>query len=699
MTRTTKKAAAKLNTAIAGAVKRFAPPESLTVDEWADKHRRLSPESSAEAGPWRTKRTPYLEEPMRAFTDPKVHKIVMVAASQVGKSELELNIIGYIIDQDPGSILYVHPTIDDARKFSRLRVAPMIRDSKPLKAKVHDVKAKDSGNTILQKSFPGGMLTLTGSNSASALASTPARYIIGDERDRWATSAGTEGDPWALAEARQATFYNAKAVEVSTPTIKGNSNIETSFYQGTQERWCHRCPECGEYSEIVFDNIHFDPEAKRIRGKKSWSLKSGVSWSCPACGCLIPEDVMRKQPAKWIADNPDAYKKGVRSFWLNAFSSPWTPWEKIVLKFLDAKDDPQRLKVVYNTLLGQLWEDRGDLEDEDTMLARREDYGTRPDGTPVELPDGVLVLTCGVDTQDNRLEYEVVGHGKYGETWGIVKGYIMGRPDTPEVWQRLDDVVDHVYKFKNGRGLKISITCVDSGGHFTQEVYEACRARVGKRVFAIKGKGGDGIPFVSPPSKVPIRDNKRITCWLYTIGVDAGKATIMANLKVQEPGPKYCHFNRHPDAGYDLNFFNGLLSEKLVLTHTRRGDRWAWEKLPGHNRNEALDCRDYANAGLKIINPDMDAIERRLQGLEEKPKAPQQRRQRLSGLRLRRHHDRRGDREARGAGGLQAEVHRRDGRRSEHRRRALRDLRADPRDQRLQRRTSGRDPRLPHRSA
>ena len=186
MTRTTKKAAAKLNTAIAGAVKRFAPPESLTVDEWADKHRRLSPESSAEAGPWRTKRTPYLEEPMRAFTDPKVHKIVMVAASQVGKSELELNIIGYIIDQDPGSILYVHPTIDDARKFSRLRVAPMIRDSKPLKAKVHDVKAKDSGNTILQKSFPGGMLTLTGSNSASALASTPARYIIGDERDRWA---------------------------------------------------------------------------------------------------------------------------------------------------------------------------------------------------------------------------------------------------------------------------------------------------------------------------------------------------------------------------------------------------------------------------------------------------------------------------------------------------------------------------------
>ena len=170
---------------------------------------------------------------------------------------------------------------------------------------------------------------------------------------------------------------------------------------------------------------------------------------------------------------------------------------KIALKFLQAKDDPQKLKVVYNTLLGELWEDRGDIADEDTMLARREDYGTNADGSPVEVPEGVLVLTCGVDTQDNRLEYEVVGHGFYGETWGIKKGYIMGKPDTDEVWQQLDDVIDHVYRFNDGKGLRISITCVDSGGHYTQEVYTRCRERKNKRVFAIKGKGGDGIPFVT----------------------------------------------------------------------------------------------------------------------------------------------------------------------------------------------------------
>ena len=414
----------RLNAVVARACKSFTPPEVMTVAEWADRKRRLSPETSAEPGPWRTSRTPYLREPMEAFTDPKVHKIVMVAASQVGKSEFELNAIGYIIDQDPGTILYIHPSLDEARKFSRQRLQPMIRDSKALKSKVADVKAKDASNTVLQKTFPGGSITLIGSNTPRALASTPARYIIGDEHDRWAKSAGSEGDPWELAERRQTTFYNRKAIDISTPTTKGASSIEISFYKGTQERWCHLCPECGQYSEIDFDNIKFTHEMTKIAGRKVYTLTGPVHWVCPQCGCLIPEETMRQQPAKWIAANPAAYESGVRSFWLNAFSSPWTPWSKIVLAFLEAKDDSLRLKVVWNTLLGKLWEERGELADEDTMLARREDYGRNTDGSPVELPDGVLVLTMGVDTQDNRLEYEVVGYGQYGESWGIRRGFI-----------------------------------------------------------------------------------------------------------------------------------------------------------------------------------------------------------------------------------------------------------------------------------
>lgn len=610
----------------------YRPPADLTVSEWAAECRVLSRENSAEAGPWRNERTPYLVDIMDAFNDPKVEKISVVASSQVGKSECELNIIGYIIDQDPGSILYVQPTIDDAKKFSRLRIAPMIRDSRALSRKVADVKSRDSGNTMLQKSFAGGMLTIVGSNSASGLASTPAKFVIGDELDRWALSAGTEGDPWKLAEARTTTFYNSKMVAVSTPTIKGASKIEQLYSEGTQERWCVQCPDCGEWHDIVFDDVKFSFDTVKKGRKKDYVVKS-IEWCCPSCGCLHSEEAVRKMPAKWIAKYPDAYERGHRSFWLNAFSSPWQPWEKVIYSFLMARNDPQQLKVVYNTMLGELWEDRGDMVDEDTMLGRREDYGRREDGTPVELPEGVLVLTCGVDTQGNRLEYEVLGHGHYGETWGIKKGIIMGDPHYPEVWERLDGVIDHVYRFKDAeKGLKISLTFVDSGGNKTQDVYRECGKRLNKRVFAVKGQGGDGIPYTKPPTKTNIIvDGKAVgKVWLYVIGVDAGKADIMDNVKVQEPGAKYCHFPKGEQFGYDANYFSGLLSEKLVMKTDRGRTRWAWEKIPGHERNEALDVRNYALAAFRVMDPDLDAIERRLKDSRQAAKeAPKPKRQKV----------------------------------------------------------------------
>lgn len=603
----------RLNNAIRPILRQLRPPENLTVSEWADKYRVLT-SSSAEPGAWRTNRTPYLKEIMDCFTDPHIRRIVMVASSQVGKSEMELNVLGYIMDQDPGTAILVQPTLEDARKFSRLRIGPMIQSTPVLHRKVRSMN-EGKTKTILQKSFPGGMLTITGSNSASALASTPARYLIGDERDRWAVSAGDEGDPWKLGTARQITFYNAKSIEVSTPTVKGHSNIESAFYEGTQERYMRQCPECGAWHDIVFDNIKFQYETKQVAGNPVYSVTS-VGWACPSCGCLCDERTMKRQPAKWVAENPDALASGVRSFWLNAFSSPWASmtWNRIVMEFLMAKDNPMKLQVVYNTILGQLWEDRGDLVTDDTLLARREDYGA-------ELPDGVLVLTCGVDTQDDRLEYEVLGHGRRGETWGIHKGIILGRPDTEEVWERLDGVIEHDYAFENGKTLHVSCTFVDSGGHFTRNVYEQTWKRSTKRVFAIKGSNQDSAPYTKPPTQVAIdpRDpQKRTKCYLYTIGVSAGKAAIMANLKVQKPGRNYCHFPK--GEGYDETYFSGLLSEHLTMHAAKGGStKWRWEKLPGHERNEPLDIRNYALAAFETLNPDLDAAERALQGAEAVP--------------------------------------------------------------------------------
>jgi len=601
----------RLNSLISKAVAALKPPENMTVSEWADKHRKLSPESSAEPGRWRTYRTPYLKEPMDAFTDPKVKRIVLVSSSQVGKSELENNIVGYIIDEDPGSILFIHPQVTDAREYSTLRIAPMIRDCKTLKEKVVTPKSRDSGNTIMQKKYPGGILTLCGSTEAHALASKPIRYIIGDERDRWAPSAGKEGDPWKLACARQITFYNSKAVEVSTPTIKNASAIESSFAEGTMERWCTRCPHCEEYNNINFEYIRYNHEEKIIASKKIYTVTSAW-YICPSCGSILTEQEMKKQPSKWIAENPDAYKKGTRSFWLNAFVSPWSSWESIISEYLEALGDTRKLQVVYNTRFGELWEDRGDLEDEDSLLKRREDYGEREDGTPIELPEGVLVLTCGVDTQDDRLEYEVVGHGHFKETWGIKKGIIMGRPDDNETWETLDDVLDHVYKFKCGTGLKISMTFVDEGGHFTQDVRQQCNMRLSKKVFEIKGLSKADAPYIAPPKKQKILDKRKRhigTCWQYQLGVSSGKQMIMDNLKVQQAGAKYCHFPKREDYGHD--YFKGLLSERLTHDYKKKNP-WSWEKIPGHERNEALDCRNYAMAAFKALPADLDAIEKRL---------------------------------------------------------------------------------------
>ncbi|MDR1158346.1 MAG: phage terminase large subunit family protein [Oscillospiraceae bacterium] len=614
----------RLNISLAKVLAGMKPPDDLTVTKWAEKNRRLSAESAAEVGLWRTERTPYLREPMDAFTDSKVRRIVMVAASQVGKSEFLNNTIGYIIDQDPGSVLFVHPTTIDAREYSKLRIAPMFRDCPVLKKKVSDPKRRDSGNTILQKSYPGGILTLCGSTEAHALASKPIRYILGDERDRWATSAGNEGDPWDLARARQTTFYNSKALEVSTPTIKNASAIEASYAEGTMERWKTQCPHCGGYYEITFEDIRYEYAEKVVAGRKTYRVTK-VWYVCHGCGCISDEATVKRQPAHWEADNPDAYAQGVRSFWLNAFVSAWASWESIILRYLSAIGSSRKLQVVFNTCFGLLWEDRGDLEDEDSLLSRREEY-------PAELPEGVLVLTCGVDTQDDRLEYEIVGHGHFGETWGVKKGIIMGRPDDAETWAALDDVIDHTYRFEGGAGLRISMTMIDDGGHFTQDVRLQCRARLGKKVFAVRGRGGDGIPYTRPPKKQKIVVGKKFvgTCWQYEIGVDAGKQIIMDNLRVQAPGVKYTHFPKRDD--YGPAFFKGLLSERLVYKPQQK-NRWKWEVIPGHERNEALDCRNYALAAFKALPVDLDAMDRRIKQakkerhnmVEDVPRPPAQR--------------------------------------------------------------------------
>lgn len=567
----------------------IAPPPELTVSQWADAERRLSSEASAEAGRWKTDRAPYQRGIMDAVNDPSIDTVVVMSSAQVGKTEFLLNMIGYHIDYDPSPIMLLQPTVEMAQAFSKDRLAPMVRDTPALTGKVRDSKSRSSGNTILHKSFAGGHITMSGANSSASLASRPIRLLLADEVDRYPISAGAEGDPFNLAKKRTTTFWNRKIVAVSTPTIKGASRIEALYEDSTQEHYCLPCPSCGSYQPLRWRNIVFE----------------SCSHACEDCGAEGTQDEWLKGRGVWIAEQEHSRARG---FHLNELVSPWRRWEQIIEDFRQAKKSPETLKTFVNTSLGETWEEEGETVDSTGLLARREEYAA-------QVPKDALVLTAAVDVQDDRLEVEVVGWAEGETSWNVDLRVIRGDPSQAQVWSDLDDVLNSTYEHELGHSLHIAATCIDSGGHHTQEVYDYCKTRQHKRIFAIKGVGGAGRPIVSAPSKKGTGKSKRKVD-LFTVGVDDAKGLIFARLRICEPSTAgYCHFPVERDEEY----FAQLTAEKLVTKFVKGFPRKEWVKTRA--RNEALDLRVYALAALRILNPVWQSLKKQFE--PEPPKEPE----------------------------------------------------------------------------
>lgn len=570
---------------LARCISLLKPPPELTLSQWADTYRVLSAESSAEPGKWHTDKAPYQREIMDAIGDPHIRRVVIMCAAQLGKTELLLNILAYFMAYSPAPILVMQPTLDMGQTFSKDRLAPMLRDTPALRGLV-DVKSRYSGNTILKKNFPGGHVTIVGANSATGLASRPIKVLLADEVDRYPGSAGTEGDPLSLAQKRQTTFWDKKTVMVSTPVIKGHSRIETEFNQSTKEEWNVPCPNCGHYQPLVWANLIFDPE----------NTSKAPTYKCERCGCLAGEYAWKAQgiKGKFVAENPESDTRG---FHLNTLASTFCGWKEIVQKFIVAKEqldqgNPEGMKVWVNTELGETWEERGESVEDVELFNRREIYDA-------EVPNDVLVLTAGVDVQDDRFEIEVVGWGVGKESWGIRYQKIYGDMLKEQVWADLDNFLLTGFTKKDGSVLHILSTCIDSGGHHTNEVYRFTKERYERRVWAIKGKGGAEVPYIRNPST-----NNRVKAPLFILGVDAGKALLYQRLKHETKGPNYCHFPLNEEAGYDAAYFKGLTSEKMVVRFKKGRSVIVWElKDSSYKRNEPLDLRNYATAALEIANP------------------------------------------------------------------------------------------------
>lgn len=558
------------------------PPPDMTLSQWADKKRVLSKKTSAEPGRWETRKAPYQREIMDAISDVANHKVVVMSAAQSGKTDgFILNPIGYYMDYDPSPIMVMQPNLQMGESFSKDRLSPMLQDTPALREKVSD-KTRNSGNTILHKEFPGGHITIVGANSPSGLRSRPIRILLADEIDGYPPTAGKDGDPLLLASKRLTTFWNKKEVFISTPTVKGASRIEIEFENSTQEIWNVPCPVCGEYQPLEWEQVHFDK-----------NNLDEIDYVCAKCGTVSNEIDWKEQfiKGKFFPRFPE---RNVRGFYLNSLASLFVEWREIVEKFLIANEEKKKgniemLKAWTNTEMAQTWEEEGSEIDNDSLYKRREKYNC-------EVPNGVIVLTAGIDTQDDRFEIEVVGWGEEHESWGIKYQIIYGNLNEQPVWDSLDTFLNQTFTRADGSKLKIIRACMDAGGHFFNKVLKFCKPRFARGIMPIRGRDGFDVPYIPRPSK-----NNREQTPLFTIGVDTGKALIYQALAVTEEGANYCHFPRESDRGYTEDYFKGLTAERMVLTYTKGKAHYVWKlKENWTKRNEPLDCRDYARAALEI---------------------------------------------------------------------------------------------------
>lgn len=564
--------------------KGLKPPPKLTVSEWADTYRQLSSESSAEAGSWSTSRAEYQRGMMDAVSDPRFETVVLMTGAQIGKTELINNVVGFHISQDPAPMLVVQPTLEMAQTWSKDRLAPAIRDTPALTEKIKNPRSRDSGNTTLHKVFAGGHVTACGANSPSSLASRPCRVILCDEVDRYPLTAGTEGDPVSLAKKRSTTFWNKKLILVSTPTDRGHSRIEAAYEESDKRRYYVKCGDCDEEQTLAWSNVRW-AEAQ----------PATAEYTCEHCGSCW-DDAARFRAiryGRWVATAEGDGKTA--GFHISGIYSPWQTLEDAVRDFLASKKDPMRLKTWVNTYLGETWEDQGEQIDEHDLLDRREDWGK-------DLPEDALLLTAGVDVQDDRLELEVVAWGRGEESWSVAYETLYGDPSTAELWLRLDTLLGQTFTHPLSGDMVIRSSCIDSGGHYTQQVYNYARQRSGKRVFAIKGIGGEGKPVVGRPTKNNIGKIN-----LFPVGTDTAKELVYARLKMTDVGEGYCHF---PE-GRGEEYFRMLTAEKKITKYFKGRPRREWVKI--RTRNEALDCRVYATAALAILNLNLEAVYKRAQ--------------------------------------------------------------------------------------
>ena len=568
------------------------PDAAIPVSDWADKNRIIPAEASPYPGKWRTSFLPFLKEIMDCLSPSNPCRTVTLRKSaQVGGSECATNWIGYIIDVAPAPTLYVHPTVEAGKAWAREKLDATIEETPPMRRKVVAQKSREArGSTSLFKRFAGGFLIITGANSTAALRQKSIRNVIKDDWDDWPLDVDGQGDPDRMANARQIAYTAAgldKALQVSTPTIKGASRVDAAYEKSDQREFYVPCPQCEHEQILRFKPKSIDPFRGGLKFEKTHP--HNAYYVCEENGCVIEHHQKKTMLAggRWIAAKPGEGRQP--GFAINALYSPVTTWDTMAAAYMDAKDDPRQLKTFINLWLGEVWEERGEAPEWELISRRRE-----RDWEMGSIPAGGLILTGFADVQKDGFFYEIVAHGRDRRTWVIDAGFIAGdTADTDdECWKELTALIRREYPNAYGRSFSVDRFGIDSGYNASQ-VYHWVRKE--PKAIPCKGVAGWSAPALGAPSKMDIRPSGKKAKYgvkVYPIGTWSLKSALYSDLRKESAHdgeetfpPGYCHF----PADLSDEYFKQLTAEYLASRDRRDGTVEHIWKVSGENHFH--DCR------------------------------------------------------------------------------------------------------------
>ena len=556
------------------AMSALIPPENITVSEWAEKYRQLDAKTTARPGPWRNSSTPYLKGLMDEFNNYETEEIVFVKPTQVGGTEAILNMIGFVIDEDPSPAMVVYPTDELAKSISKNRIEPMLLNSPTLKEKYHE-----NDSSVLEMQFDDMYLSLVGSNSPSGLASKPIKYLFLDETDKYPGASKKEADPVSLAKERTKTFHNRKIVLASTPTLKNNHIWEAKENADIEKHYLMPCPHCGRKIEFKFSNLRFPDDESMSYADRAERAR----YVCQECGSIITDSqkyIMLQQGTWEIVERKTQFARKV-VFWLNTLYSPFVRFAEVAKEFLMSKDDSEAFQNFVNSWLAEPWEDTKLKTSADLVMDRQTEL------PELIVPEWAKLIVGGVDVQENSLYVSIRAFGNHITSQNIFHKQVLN-------FSAVEQIMNTPYRNANGDEFIVSLCLIDSG-YDADSTYDFC---ADNSDWAVPVKGASN-PMINhyKISKINKTDSKAYGMSLVIVDTGKYKDMIASRMRKKNGRGSWMVYK-----GCDREYAEQVTAEHKINVKTNNGKvKQEWHLKSSHADNHYFDCEVYCMAAADIL--------------------------------------------------------------------------------------------------